>query len=227
VVAVRGEAPEAYGHPSLNRPPFYRFATWVIRSMVRGLTRTQVRGEEHIPRTGPLVVVSNHVQWVDPVILGAIFPRPLIFMAKQELWRYPPVGWVVERYGAFPVRRGEADRAAIRRGLSILAAGGAVGIFPEGTRSRRAVLKEPYPGASLLALRSGAPVLPVGIVGTEIMGKFGWVGHWPRIDITYGEPFVLDPRSGEGKGRLLEATDTIMRRIAALLPPERRGRYGE
>src|SRR5439155_21637482 len=107
-------------------------------------------------KDGPLIVVSNHFAWVDPVMLGAYFPRPLIFMAKQELWRRRPIGWIVERYGAFPVRRGEADRGAIRAALGILEAGGALGIFPEGTRSRSGVLSSPHPGAGLLALRSGA-----------------------------------------------------------------------
>src|SRR5687768_9492649 len=157
---TQAKAPEAIGHSSLARPFFYRFSTGTIRCVVHALTRTRVFGERRVPVTGPLIVVGNHVQWVDPVILGALFPRPLIFMAKQELWRKRWVGWVVERYGAFPVRRGEADRAAVRRGMSILEAGGAIGIFPEGTRSRSTQLGRPHPGASLLALKSGAPILP-------------------------------------------------------------------
>ncbi len=220
-------APEVLGHPSLERPFFHRFSTGTIRTVVRLFTHTRQIGRERIPMRGPLVVVSNHVQWVDPVILGALFPRPVIFMAKQELWRKNWVGWVVERYGAFPVRRGEADRTAIRRGLSILEAGGAVGIFPEGTRSKSTQLGAPHPGASLIALKSGAPVLPVAFTGTLGMGGKGWVGRWPRVTITYGEPFVLSAASGEGKGRLVEGTETIMRRIAALLPEELRGTYGD
>jgi 1-acyl-sn-glycerol-3-phosphate acyltransferase len=226
VVMTQATAPEAIGHPSLARPFFYRFSTGTIRCVVRALTRTRVFGEQHVPGAGPLLVVSNHVQWVDPVILGALFPRPLIFMAKQELWRTGWVGWVVERYGAFPVRRGEADRGAVRRGMSILEAGGAIGIFPEGTRSKSTQLGRAHPGASLLALKSGAPILPVGVSGTLSMGGFGWVGRWPVVDINYGEPFKLDAERAEGKDRLAAGTDLIMRRIAELLPPERRGAYG-
>jgi 1-acyl-sn-glycerol-3-phosphate acyltransferase len=223
---TQADPPEAIGHPSLARPFFYQFSTGTIRAVVWALTRTRVAGTANIPRSGPLVVVSNHVQWVDPVILGALFPRPLIFMAKQELWRKGWVGWVVERYGAFPIRRGEADRTAVKRGLSILEAGGALGIFPEGTRSKSTELGPPHPGASLLAIKTGAPVLPVGVSGTLGMGGFDWVGRWPRVDIRYGEPFVLGTERIEGKERLAAGTDLIMRRIAELLPPEQRGDYG-
>src|SRR5205823_10309120 len=134
VVTSRAAAPGATAHPSLLRPFFYRFSTGTMRTVFRTLTRTRLHGTKRVPRSGPLIVVSNHFAWVDPVMLGAYFPRPLIFMAKQELWRMRPVGWIVERYGAFPVRRGEADRGAFRAALGILEAGGALGIFPEGTR---------------------------------------------------------------------------------------------
>jgi len=217
---------DGVGHPSLRRPPFYRFATWTMRGFFGALTQVRVCGAENVPVHGPLVVVSNHLQWTDPVVLGAIFPRPIIFMAKQELWRRAVIGWIVERYGAFPVRRGEADRLAIRRALSILQADGAVGIFPEGTRSRAGGLKSPHPGASLVALRSGAPVLPVGIVTSRDLHSLGWLRTRPRIEVRYGCPFRLEAGRGEGKGRLQEATETIMRRIAELLPNERRGLYG-
>lgn len=213
------------GHPSLRRPAFYRFATWVMRQVFYMTSSVSLHGTERIPSSGGLVVVSNHVAWIDPVILGALFPRPLIFMAKQELWRIAPVGWVVDRYGAFPVRRGEADRGAIRRGLDILDAGGALGIFPEGTRSRTGALREPHPGASLLALRSEAAILPVAIRGSEDLRGSAWLRRVADIDITFGAPFRIERRSA-GKERLAMATDEIMSRIAALLPAERRGRYG-
>jgi 1-acyl-sn-glycerol-3-phosphate acyltransferase len=219
-------AVDVRGHPSLGRPPFYRFATWVMRGYFRVLTDVWVRGRERVPMYGPLVVACNHLQWIDPVVLGAFFPRPVIFMAKQELWRRWLVGWIVERYGAFPVRRGGADRTAIRQAIAILDAGGAVGIFPEGTRSRVGTLKEPYPGASLIALKSGAPVLPVAIVTERDMHGTGWLGHRPRVDVTFGAPFRLSGGRGDGKGRLEEGTHTIMRKIAEILPPERRGAYG-
>jgi 1-acyl-sn-glycerol-3-phosphate acyltransferase len=197
-----------------------------MRGVYRTLAAVRLHGLEHVPLHGPLIVVCNHLQWVDPVVLGAFFPRPVIFMAKQELWRRAPVGWVVERFGAFPVRRGEADRGAIRRALDILECGGAVGIFPEGTRSRVGALKAPHPGASLVALRSGAPVLPVAIVTERDMHDLTWVAHRPQIDVTFGRPFVLPGGRGDGKGRLDGGTETIMRRIAELLPAERRGPYG-
>jgi len=218
---------EVLGHPSLARPPFYRFSTWFMRGIFRGFSRVYIHGRERVPTDGPLIVVPNHAQWVDPVMLGAFFPRPLIFMAKQELWRRWLVGWIVERFGAFPVRRGAADRDAIRTALAVLQSGGALGIFPEGTRSRTGILREPHPGVGLLALKSGAPLLPVGIVGTVLMEGTQWLGRSPVVHITFGQPFHLTPGAGEGKGRVATATDEIMRHVAALLPPEWRGRFGE
>src|SRR5438045_4528189 len=89
----------AIGHPSLRRPFFHCFSTGTMRAVFQALTRTRLHGMENIPQRGPLIVVANHFAWLDPVLLGAYFPRPVIFMAKQELWRSRLVGWVVERYG--------------------------------------------------------------------------------------------------------------------------------
>jgi 1-acyl-sn-glycerol-3-phosphate acyltransferase len=198
-----------------------------MRGVFRSSSRIHLHGVERVPRHGPLIVVSNHAQWVDPVMLGAFFPRPVIFMAKHELWRRGWVAWIVERFGAFPVRRGEADREAIRQALGILEADGALGIFPEGTRSRDGILREPHPGVGLLALRSDAPLLPVGVAGTVPMDGTTWLGTWPRVDITFGEPFRLSAGVGAGRGRLAAATDEIMRQVAVLLPSAMRGPYGE
>src|SRR5437867_1486686 len=144
---------------------FYRFAIWFSRLLLDLFSRWSVSGLEHVPPEGALLVTSNHQNNVDPPILVAMIPRVLHCMAKQEMF-VGPVGFLSRWYGAFPVRRGTPDRQAIRTALDHLAAGRCVGIFPEGTRSRTGALIEAHTGAGLLALRSGAPVLPVAIAGT-------------------------------------------------------------
>jgi len=192
-----------------------------------------VEGLENVPRSGPVLVVANHCSNFDPPFLGwAVGHRTgriLHFMAKEEMRTWPVVGFLARNAGVFFVRRGEGDRGAQRLALQLLEDGALVGIFPEGTRSLDGRLSEGRAGAALLAMRTGVPVLPVGIAGTHRIfpGRSRWP-HRSRVTIRVGEPFQL-PVVSDGLDRqaLRQGTDRMMRAIAALVPAEQRGRWGE
>ncbi len=205
---------------------FYTFASFAVRLVLALFTRCSVVGLERVPHDASLLVVSNHLNLIDPPVLGALFPRRIVFMAKEELFKIPLVGMVVGWYGAFSVRRGQPDRQALRRSTEILQKGGVLGVFPEGTRSKSGSMNEAYPGAALIAVMSGAQVLPVAITGTDEVRSPLSLLRRPRITVRIGEPFVVE-RSRTKKEGLDGATAEIMGQIALLLPPERRGFYAE
>jgi len=206
---------------------FYDAATITMKVLLVALTRWRVEGKENVPRTGPLVIVANHHNLIDPPLLGASVPRRISFMAKEELFRSRKVRAIMQGYGAFPVRRGQLDRVALRRALAALQNGEVLGMFPEGQRSPNAQLQSPQPGASLLAARSGVPLLPVAISGSEQVKGLGFILHRPRITVTIGRPFRL-PSAGDKltRSRLAQHSNSIMEHIAELLPESYRGAYG-
>ncbi len=205
---------------------FYDGATTTMKVLLIALTRWRVEGKRNVPRTGPLIIVANHHNLIDPPLLGASVPRRINFMAKEELFRSRKVRAIMQGYGAFPVRRGQLDRVAMRWALAALQNGGVLGMFPEGKRSPNAQLQSPQPGTSLLAARSGVPVLPVGITGSERVKGIGFIRHRPRITVTIGRPFLL-PSAGDKltRSRLAQHSDLIMEHIAELLPESYRGVY--
>jgi len=191
-------------------------------------TRLQVKGKENVPAKGALLVVSNHLNFNDPPLLGAILGRQVVFMAKEELFRSRFLGYFLRGLGSFPVHRGRLDRNAIRQSEQALAEGRVLVMFPEATRSKNACLQRALPGSALIASRQAVPVLPVGIAGTEKIKRTSWMFRRPRITINIGPPFSLPSSGGKiSKDELAEHTELIMRRIAELLPPEYRGVYGE
>jgi 1-acyl-sn-glycerol-3-phosphate acyltransferase len=205
---------------------FYWMMTRLMRSVVWAFGRYEVVGVEHVPVDGPLIVVANHLNNADPPLLGAAIPRPIRFMAKQELFE-TKAGAFYRWFGAFPVRRFEADLAALRQAQGILKEGGVLGMFPEGHRSHGDGMGPPHPGTALIALRTGAPLLPIGITGTEAIRTPTVLLRNPRIRVVLGEPFTLPATGRISAERVTEGTDEIMRRIAALLPPKYRGLYGD
>jgi 1-acyl-sn-glycerol-3-phosphate acyltransferase len=205
---------------------FYWVSTGAMRLVVWTFGRYQVVGAERMPRSGPLIVVANHLNNADPPLLGASLPRRIRFMAKQELFD-SPLGPLVRWFGAFPVRRFEADLAALRRAQGILKEGGVLGMFPEGHRSRSGGMGPPHPGTALIALRSGAPLLPVAITGTEAIRTPLVLLRRPRIRVVVGEPFTLPAGRRVTAEQVQAGTDEIMRRIAALLPEKYRGVYAD
>ena len=207
-------------------PWFYYVARVIVRGLLKLLTHCQVKGRENIPSQGPLLIVANHLSLVDPPLLGVSLSREVIFMAKKELFRFRPIGYFIGSFGAFSVHRGQLDRQALRQAYQVLADGLALVMFPEGTRSLSGRLRPALPGSALIALRSGVPILPVGIVGTEKIRGVTWLLRRPQITVNVGHPFHLPPASRRlTKAELAELTNSIMGRIAELLPPKYRGDY--
>jgi len=208
---------------------FYRpgasIAGWLLRLLGGG----RILGLEHVPRSGAFILVANHCSQLDPPILGWAtgyqIGRVVHFMAKLEMSRWPIIGWLADRSGVFFVRRGEGDRAAQRIALEVLAAGKPIGIFPEGTRSRDGRLKAGKPGVALLAMRSGAPIVPVGIAGTHRLFAGGRrLPRRSRVTFRIGEPFALShqPAGRLDRVALAAGTERIMAAIEGQLPPEQR-----
>jgi 1-acyl-sn-glycerol-3-phosphate acyltransferase len=208
-------------------PFFYHLAVRCTRTLLNVFAHWTLVGLDRVPRQGPLLVVSNHQSNADPPILVGVLPRVVHCMAKQEIFDSPAAP-LAAWYGAFPVRRGQADRQAVRTALEFLERGSCVAMFPEGTRSPSGALIKAQTGAGLIAIRSAAPILPVAIIGTEQLRRPWAVLRRPRIDIIIGEPFQVPPHRGSGRAAAAAlATEAIMRRIASLLPPSLRGYYSE
>jgi 1-acyl-sn-glycerol-3-phosphate acyltransferase len=180
---------------------------------------------EHCPPRGGLVLASNHRSMLDIPLIGAWCPRTTIFVGKSEMRRWPVLGFVIAAYGSIFVRRGESDRQAMRDVLAAIAAGQVIGMFPEGHRTRTGGLLQGQPGVAFMAQRAGVKVWPVAVTGTEQIGK----RPRPRVTLRGGEPF--DPLVAAQADHETatpthqQVADTIMRRIAALLPEELRGVY--
>jgi 1-acyl-sn-glycerol-3-phosphate acyltransferase len=205
----------------------------VLLAFAQPLVPFRIVGEELAPPDGPVLLVSNHLSNVDPIFFELAFPRPLFYMGKSELFRNRALSWLLRRFGGFPVERGSADRAALRFALSILSQGLALGIYPEGGRSRTGALVPALPGAGLLALQSKAPVLPAAITGAEfypVNGEFPprRPKDAPRgVTVRFGQPFRIPERVDGKRVTPDEATHLMMLRVAELLPEHYRGVYGE
>ena len=196
--------------------------------MLNLLTRRRITGRENIPNQGPLLVVSNHLNMLDPPLLGLSLGRRVKFIAKEELFQSRIVGYLVGSLGAFPVSRRRPNKKTLSQAVQVLADGQALVIFPEGMRSRGGRLRAAFPGAALIASRSGAPILPVGITGTERIRGVAWWLCRPQITVNIGQPFHLPPGNDKlTKIELAQLTDIIMGRIAELLPLEYRGHYAD
>jgi 1-acyl-sn-glycerol-3-phosphate acyltransferase len=187
---------------------FYYFGRWIMVSCLRLLTNWEVNGKENVPKTGSLLVVSNHLNNADPPLIAVSLPRKTVFMAKQELFKNPIIRHFIRGFGAFPVNRFTADRNALKSAKTALNSGWCLVMFPEGMRSRTASLREAFPGSALIATQSKVNILPVGITGTEKMGGWQWIFQRPRIIVTIGKPFTLHPTNGYvTKEELGELTD--------------------
>lgn len=210
----------------LGARPFVLFA-------FRLLFGFRIEGIENVPRKSGALVICNHIHNSDPILLVAAYPRPLLWMAKKEVFSVPVIGWIADSAGAFPVDRGSADRAAMRNAERLLREHYLVGVFPEGTRSVTGGLKDVYPGVALIAVKSGVPILPTAIIGSD---RLPFNGHKGRrradgrlaVTVRIGRPFELAAKDANGKRRdLTDLTDEMMIEIAKLLPEEYRGIYAE
>src|ERR687894_229385 len=170
-------------------PFLYWPVRWFLKGFVLGYFRLRRLGREHIP-DGGVVLAANHRSFLDPFAIGYCLPRPVYFVAKQELFRNPILGWFLNCMGAFPIRRGESDEESMETALQLLDRGDAVVIFPEGTRIRAGSLGRPKRGVGRLALQSGAPVVPVAITGSE-HARTGWLIRPVKVHVRCGPPLTF------------------------------------
>lgn len=197
--------------------PIYRGLRFAVRAAARALFHLSATGIERLPRTGPAVLVSNHLSWLDPVILPLVLPRKPGFLGMEELWRMPGVRLALRLYGptAIPLHRGAVDTTALRRALEVLKSGGLLIVFPEGGISRDGRLQPFHRGAALLAARAGAPIVPVAIEGTAEALPLGKVVPRPRpITVRIGTPIDI---SGTSREALHRAGEEAASQILALL----------
>ena len=205
---------------------FYYVGGFLIRIAFFLLTKRRVTGQENVPAQGPLLIVANHLNIIDPPLISVSIGRKMIFMAKEELFRSKLSSYFIRSYGAFPVSRERLGKETLREAERWLAKGMGLVMFPEGQRSQNAQLQPAFVGSALIASRTGAPVLPVGITGTENIKGATWWLRRPCITVNIGQPLSLPPVSGKlTKSDLTQFTDSIMEHIADLLPPQYRGNY--
>ncbi len=209
---------EPYVTPRL----WYELIRWVIAFPILSLvSRVRLRGRYNVPKHGPFLIAANHLSWTDIPLIPLLLPGKVVYMAKEEYFT-SRLAWLVRFMGAFPVKRGEGDRQALRAAEEQLRKGNVVVLFPEGTRSKTGTMAKGHAGLGMIALRSGVPVVPVAIWGSEKVLKEGG----PRVTISYGEPLVFKPKGTKMTREDIDnATEDTMRAIAAMLPPEYRGVY--
>jgi 1-acyl-sn-glycerol-3-phosphate acyltransferase len=201
----------------------------LLRLLLHVLLRVETTGLENIPGSGPVIIIINHIAFLDPVVVCGIAPRLIIPMAKKEAFDSVWLGPLLRAYGAIPVQRGEADLRAIKSTLHMLAQGSAILMAPEGTRSPNYQLQPAKEGAALIALKSGAIVVPVGVTGTQCSQA-----HWlkfkrPPVQISIGKPVRLRATATSGRvsrAQLSLIAQELMHRLARQLPPEFQGIYG-
>ncbi|MBK3333146.1 1-acyl-sn-glycerol-3-phosphate acyltransferase [Persephonella atlantica] len=191
----------------------YRF--WFrVRPVFKKLLRVEVSGTENIPEKGGCIIASNHRSNLDPFVLNVISPRPILFMAKEELFKIPVLSWLIKKAGAFPVKRNGRDIKAMKKALTLLKEGYCIGIFPEGGRAKPKEFKNPQSGVGLLVSKTEAPVIPVRIEGTDdvypVGSKFPKVGK-SIITVRIGSPIEID-RTADYR----EISKEIMERIKKL-----------
>jgi 1-acyl-sn-glycerol-3-phosphate acyltransferase len=178
---------------------------------VRLFTRARALGLENVPKTGGAVYAVNHLHWIDIPLIGLLSPRTVYFVAKAEAANFPVLGGFLRLHGAIAIHRGESDREAVRRMRDEARAGHVVGLFVEGTRQKTGRPGVAQPGAAMVGMQEGVPVIPVAIYGTQ----FWKPGNFRRCTVRFGEPLRFDDLPKNGKG-YREATAVIERRIHEL-----------
>ncbi|MCX7867117.1 lysophospholipid acyltransferase family protein [Limisphaera sp. VF-2] len=172
---------------------FYRVGWLLCRGLFRWYFRWRVEHVDRVPRTGGVILAPNHASFLDPPLVGAALPRPVTYLARKSLFRFPPMGWLLRRCHCIPVDREAATPAGLRTLLQHLQAGAAVLLFPEGTRSADGRIHPAEAGLGLLVVRSAAPVVPVRICGT--FEAYGRHLRWPRprpVRIIFGTPMTFE-----------------------------------
>ena len=222
-----------------NPPARYNHAHWESRRrFLRFLIRVigfnllvrldRVEGLENVPAHGPAIMMINHIAFVDPIVVLHLLPCNIVPLAKVEVYNYPLVGVFPRMWGVIPVRREEIDRRAIQGALDVLRAGEIILVAPEATRSPQ--LQQGKEGVAYLASRSGAPIVPVAIEGSEGFPTLPFKKRWrgPGVQVRFGRPFqYLPTEDRHRRDRMRQMTDEAMYILAAMLPESRRGVYSD
>jgi 1-acyl-sn-glycerol-3-phosphate acyltransferase len=205
-MGVEGKLMARDREPAINLLWYYLFKFTVVNPMLRLYFRGRVYGEANVPKAGPLIIVANHASDFDPPLLSCAVRRPVSYMAKEELFEVPVLKQAIQLYGAYPVKRGSADRSAIREALKQLDQGWAVGIFLQGTRTVDGRIPDPKIGAALIAAKAQVPLLPVCLWGTHrIFPKGSRLPHLVPLTIRIGEP--IEPPSSTRRDVLEAVTE--------------------
>ncbi|PLT34859.1 1-acyl-sn-glycerol-3-phosphate acyltransferase [Bacillus sp. V5-8f] len=191
---------------------FYTFAKNIVKIVLSPAFRVKTIGKENFPKDGGVLICANHIDNLDPPIVGITCPRDIHFMAKEEIFRVPVLKSILPRVNAFPVKRGMSDREALRTGLSLLKDGKVLGLFPEGTRSKNGELGEGLAGAGFFALRTDAKVVPCAIIGPYKMFR--------PLKVIYGKPIDFTEYRSK-KISADEATKIIMDEIRTLISADK------
>lgn len=199
----------------------HKVFSWFFRL----LTRVEVVGAEHIPQEGGCLLVTNHISRLDTPALLIASPRRIYPLAADKYKTFPVFNWLLNQSEAVWINRSEFDREALLNSIAVLKRGDVLGIAPEGTRSSTAALQKAKSGVAFLAARTGVVVVPVGVTGTNTMLQDFLRLRRMRIRVTFGEAFSLPKYGKLSPDELAVATDLIMARVAALLPPDYRGVY--
>lgn len=204
----------------------YRSLRWLAHCINRGLWRVDVVGAEHVPAQGPVILAPVHRSIIDFLVASEVTPRKVFYMAKEEIWRSPRLGAVVASLGGFPVNRSGADRLALDRARSVLDQGDVLILFPEGTRRSGPAVEDLLEGAAFLAARTGAPMVPIGIWGTEqAMPKGARLPRRSRVRLVVGPPLSPPARSERGRvprHQVRELSDELQRELQRCYDEARR-----
>ena len=187
------------------------FGRGTMGAAVRVFAPLRVYGRERVPRKGGVVLALNHFHWLDPPAFGVACPRTIYYMAKIEAHRVPGLGQLIRAFGTFSVRRGESDREAVRRMRRVVTDGHALGLFVEGTRQRSGIPGQVMPGAAMVAVQEGVPVVAGAIHGTQ-----DWrPGNFRPVSVAWGEPLTFDdmPRNAKGYREASAAIQAEIRRL--------------
>jgi len=213
---------------SLKKRGWYRVVSGIIGFLLRLFSHFEVVGLEHVPAEGPYLYVTNHLHWLDAPILGVALPHRARVFAGEKWERHWILGPLLRSIDAIFVNRGEVDRKALRRAMAVLEGGGVLALAPEGTRSKTGAMQKGRSGAAYMACRAGVKLLPAVVTGQEKLFPSLWRFRRARVRVVFGLPF--EPPAVEGKASTAQVhafTEEIMYQLAAILPPEYRGVYGD